>query len=844
MLQKALLLLLVVAGVCNCRAQTAKYISGQLFVKIKVDADATRFYNKKEVTPLSKDFQIQSISQPFHLESPELQNTLLVEFGDTLAADELIEEFERLDIVEYAEKVPLYELIYTPNDISGNQWNLQKIQAELAWDLQTGDTSVVIAMVDDAVLLSHEDLAPIIWTNPGEIPGNSIDDDGNGYIDDINGWDVADNDNDPNPVSPTNSTFTHGTHCAGIAAAATDNGVGIASISFNVRLMAVKTASTGNGFLTAPYQGVQYAIAAEADIISMSWGGGAYSQTYQNLFDYAVSQGIACIAAAGNSNTNIPMYPAAYNNVIAVGSTNSSDQKSWFSNYGSWVDVVAPGSSIWSSLAGSNSSYGYLSGTSMACPLVSGLAALMLSKDPYLTPSELESCLKSSCDNIDAQNSSYIGLLGAGRINAYSALMCLKPINSDFTSNYTQVCPGDSVQFTDLSNKNPTIWQWTFAGGSPSSSTMQNPKVQYATAGNYDITLISCNVNGCDTITKTSYIICAAPTAALSGNVTISQGFYANLQLVLTGNPPWTVQYSDGTDTTTITNIPASPYYFSVSPQDTTIYALISVTDNSCIGTVSGSANVNVTVQSSSNDTLCVTLQPGPNVGKDALLHGLASEVNTNYGSLNDYMGTAWTFAGTPGDGRSVLEFDLSFIPNGAVVVSASLSLYANTDPPNGPHSTLNGSNACWLQRITTSWIEDSVTWNTQPITTTQNQVALAQSDSANQNYENIDVAQLVQDIIDESDSGYGFLLRLQTESYYRRMTFASSDHSDSTLWPKLKVCYTTTLQPPPCPIVASEQKISDMQGNFTGILDNSDLFGDGVENIGDLNGDGIEDLA
>ena len=162
--------------------------------------------------------------------------------------------------------------------------------------------AIVIAIVDDAVLTTHEDILPNLWTNPNEIPNNNIDDDNNGYRDDINGWDAADNDNDPNPPSSASSSvFTHGTHCAGIASAATDNSKGIASIGFNCKIMPVKS-STSNGnaqYIDAGYDGIAYAMAAGADVISMSWGGNN-SQTAQNIFNQAHNLGITLVAAAGN----------------------------------------------------------------------------------------------------------------------------------------------------------------------------------------------------------------------------------------------------------------------------------------------------------------------------------------------------------------------------------------------------------------------------------------------------------------------------------------------------------------------------------------------------------------
>jgi serine protease len=164
----------------------------------------------------------------------------------------------------------------------------------------------------------------------------------------------------------------------------------------------------------------------------MSWGGGGWSATYQTLFNIAKAKGIICVAAAGNSNTSTPMYPASYNHVISVAASANNDSRASFSNYGSTIDVTAPGVGIPSCLAGATNAYGNLSGTSMASPLVAGLCALMKCYNPMPADS-IEACLKRTCDNINAQNPSFIGQLGAGRINAFQALQCLtKKPKSDF----------------------------------------------------------------------------------------------------------------------------------------------------------------------------------------------------------------------------------------------------------------------------------------------------------------------------------------------------------------------------------------------------------------------------
>lgn len=199
-------------------------------------------------------------------------------------------------------------------------------------------------------------------------------------------------------------------------------------------------------------------------------------------------------------------------------------------------------------------------------------------------------------------------------------------------------------------------------------------------------------------------------------------------------------------------------------------------------------------------DTL--VLQPNAACGKDAILHGLSSQVNNNFGANRQFPAASWTFGGVTGHLRGVIDFDFSAIPAGATIVSAKLSLYAypSSSPGFGSHSTLSGSNAAWLQRITSNWNENTVTWNNQPTTTTSNQVALAQSTSSTQNYIDTDITVLLQDIIDTSNTSFGMMLKLQNEQFYRRLNFCSSDFSDPSFHPKLVIIYQSS-SPNPIPI-------------------------------------------
>lgn len=191
----------------------------------------------------------------------------------------------------------------------------------------------------------------------------------------------------------------------------------------------------------------------------------------------------------------------------------------------------------------------------------------------------------------------------------------------------------------------------------------------------------------------------------------------------------------------------------------------------------------------------CITLKPNGSSGKDAYIHGTSGYMDVNFGNGNELPVTSWTFSGTPGTIRSLVQFDYSQIPANAQIQSAELSLYAmDTQAGQGQHSTLSGSNSAWIERITSPWDELSVTWNTQPTTTTVNRIEIDASVSQTQNYTGIDVTNLVEDMFTFPSSSFGFMLKLQTEEYYRRLNFCSSDHPNELLRPELEVCFSVPL--------------------------------------------------
>lgn len=349
----------------------------------------------------------------YELPGPASPDILRMKLPAGVSVEEGIAELEQDPRVQYA--VPNHILKQlAPNDLSEQLYGMARIDAPKAWETTTGTrTGPVVAVVDGGLDYTHPDLANNVWTNPGEIPGDGLDNDGNGVVDDLHGFDAANKDGDPMDDSG------HGTHCAGTVGAEGNNGQGVVGVNWQAQLMGVKFLSGGYGDTADAIEGILYATKMGARITSNSWGGPQYNQA---LYDALAASPALHICAAGNdagNNDIVPMYPAGYDlpNVLTVAATDENDQLASFSNRGATtVELAAPGVRIYSTVPGG---YGLKSGTSMATPHVSGVAALIATRYPEVSNTELKDRLVFGTDRLPQLEGQ---LISGGRLNAARSL--------------------------------------------------------------------------------------------------------------------------------------------------------------------------------------------------------------------------------------------------------------------------------------------------------------------------------------------------------------------------------------------------------------------------------------
>ncbi|MBI1928955.1 S8 family serine peptidase [Candidatus Poribacteria bacterium] len=391
------------------------YVERELIVKFKPNtSQATR-------DQITRNFGTTVVKRFTRIRAYHLR---MQQDGDVPA---LVARFLKHPAVEYAEPNYILQPYDIPNDaLFPKLWGLNNtgqtggtpdadIDAPEAWNITTGSPSVVVGVIDSGIDYTHNDLAANIWTNPGEIPANGIDDDGNGYVDDVHGYDFVNNDGDP-----MDDNSGHGTAVAGIIGAVGNNALGVVGVSRKVRLMALKfyndieNASVSNAILA-----IEYATMMRANLTNNSWGGGAPSSALKD----AIAASPLFVVAAGNiaqNNDQVPIFPANYplENIIAVAATSSKDMLASFSDYGSLsVDLGAPGVAIWSTIP--NNRYGSFNGTSLSTPYVSGVAALIFAVSPNASAIEVKDIILSTVDPVPSLAGKTVT---GGRLNAAKAL--------------------------------------------------------------------------------------------------------------------------------------------------------------------------------------------------------------------------------------------------------------------------------------------------------------------------------------------------------------------------------------------------------------------------------------
>ncbi len=363
-------------------------------------------------------FPQRSLSNARRAGHDEFSNIYKVQLPSGMDVIRAIERIRRMEGVIYAEPYYANDLLYIPDDSQiGSQNHLPVIHAYEAWDLEKGDSTIVIGIVDTGVDIDHPDLQNIAYNTAD--PVNGVDDDNDGYIDNYYGWDLSDEDNDPNADG-----IGHGSFVTGIASARTDNTKGVAGVGFRSKFLPVKVLQTSTNKLVNNYEGIVYAADHGCKVINLAWGGVYPWFKYgQDLINYAVMiKDAVVLAAAGNTNKELDFFPASFDNVLSVGGTDFDDNKAAWATYSYHIDVMAPGDGIFTTNNAASYRRGY--GSSFALPQVAGTAALIRARYPDLTAQQVMERIRISCDDIYSvgSNMDYYGMLGKGRLNVYRAL--------------------------------------------------------------------------------------------------------------------------------------------------------------------------------------------------------------------------------------------------------------------------------------------------------------------------------------------------------------------------------------------------------------------------------------
>lgn len=451
------------------RQEARKNFFGAL--SLGIQDSTTRLTGQK--TPEEKKIEIETVKQKANivdeeeiLKDTKQQKIKTIDLKPGTSIEQAKKTIQALPEIEYAEENKKVSAFAVPNDpLYSQQWGYAKIQAELAWNITKGSSQIIVAVLDTGIDYRHVDIPQNVLLGPSYPYPDDVPMDYNG----------------------------HGTHVAGTIGALTNNSQGVTGINWNVRLMAVQVLDDfGGGYNSDIIQGIQYAADNGARVINMSLGGaGVCSSSWQDAINYARSKGTTIVVAAGNSNQDAGDFtPASCPGVISVGATGPNDEKASYSNYGSVVDIAAPGGnrpsgtsclssncilSTWATYAHPTAYYYSISGTSMASPHVSGVAALLLSLNPNLTPDQIENIIKTTGDPISDTS------ISGKRLNAYRAVLAVAPTNTP-TPSSTPIPPTPTPIPGDINGDGVVnildfnIWRCEFIGGGACSSPVSNKK--------------------------------------------------------------------------------------------------------------------------------------------------------------------------------------------------------------------------------------------------------------------------------------------------------------------------------------------------------------------------------
>ncbi|WP_323788062.1 S8 family peptidase [Psychroserpens sp.] len=482
---------------------TLNYAEAQVIVKFKTDlaqgVDYITEFSKGKLAVLNDQL---SVSEYKIIGNKKTQNTFLIHYNATTSVEDVVQLYKNTNAFEYVEPNFVCSGNSIPNDpnFATRQWSMVNngtfplspatvnadIDMDLAWDIETGDPNLIVAVLDSGMKLNHPEFAGRIWFNTSEVL-DGMDNDNNNYIDDIyGGWDFANSDNDPT------DDHGHGTNVGGIALATGNNGIGYAGVNWNSQIMAVKILDNNNsGFYSWMADGIYYAVDNGAKVMNMSVGGNSPSTTLLDAVDYAYANNVALVVSTGNGDTAL-QYPSRYANAIAVGSTNPDDSRTspffWDpnsgSNFGPEIDFVAPGNFIYGLSYNSNTNYNsYWGGTSQAAPHVAGVISLMVSIDPNVSVDVINTILIATSEDqvgpISEDIPGFDNYFGHGRINAFQAVTSalLSVDDLDGNLNAVSMYPNpisneDLLNFINLKPSTYDVTVYTISGQNVTSFSL------------------------------------------------------------------------------------------------------------------------------------------------------------------------------------------------------------------------------------------------------------------------------------------------------------------------------------------------------------------------------------